>query len=88
MDREERELIHNYAKLMFINNSIDELKEYEHNVDVIEFCLDYDEERDKGITYETFLSIMQTCIFIKENYERYSIWDIDSFFSAYSFFPN
>lgn len=86
MDRETNETIHKYAKNLFRSCSIDELWTMEVMTEE-DWKLNYDEERDQGIDYKTFISIVKTCIFLKET-ENYSILDEHSFFNAFSYFPN
>lgn len=86
MNRETKELIHNYAKNLFRSCSIDELWTMEVMTEA-DWKLNYDEERDQGIDYKTFISIVKTCEFLKET-ENYSIFDENSFFAAFSYFPN
>jgi hypothetical protein len=89
MDRDDKETIHNYAKEIYIHCTVEELQEV--NIESIterEWKLDYDEERDRGINLNTYKSIIQTVKFMKNDPERYWIFDIYSFFEAYSFFPN
>lgn len=75
-------VIFSYSK-PFRPSSIDALNE-DLNISEEEWILNYDDISDKGIDYIIYLSIIKTVIFCKENYERYSLFDKDSFFNAYS----
>lgn len=80
MDHETKELIYNYAKKLFKSCSIDELWTVEVMTEN-EWKLNYDEERDQGIDYKTFISIVKACQTIKGN-DDYCILSEESFFKV------
>lgn len=88
MDRETRELIHNYAKNMYRSCSVDELWVLE-SITEEGWKFNYDEDRDHGLDRDLFVSIVKTCRFLREgNIETYSLFDERRFFDAFSLFQN
>jgi DNA topoisomerase VI subunit A len=76
------ELIINFARILRTCKT-DELKEMSE-MNKTDWLLN-SENKERRLSYSTWVTTIQTVLFIKENSERYSLFDKDSFFEAYSF---